>query len=266
MLIVNADDWGGSAAVTAAIDDCFAAGAITSATALVFMEDSERAAELAVGRGYPVGLHLNLTQPLSGRNIPAAVAERQQRACAHFANLRIRRYLLSPNPRVHALIADCIKDQLAEFQERYGRAPTHLDSHHHVHVCPDVFLSRAIAVGSALRQTISPGPDHLTVADWLDPGLQVSRAKHLVIAWRFSTTDRLWRPGEVYGGRGAVVIAQAARSARAECVEMMVHPQFEAERDLLGSEYWAESIAAAPLGSYADLPATARARIGSRRG
>ena len=64
MLIVNADDLGGFPAATDAIARCFDAGAITSATLMVGKDDSRRAAEMAVAGDWPVGLHLNLREPL----------------------------------------------------------------------------------------------------------------------------------------------------------------------------------------------------------
>ena len=158
LLIVNADDWGGFRDGTDAIEACFQAGAISSSTAMVHMADSRRAAEMALERKRPIGLHLNLTQPFDAPDVPTSVHERQGRLCRHFTRLGIRRWVLSPDPRVHSLIADAIRDQLQQFADLYGSEPTHVDSHHHVHVCPDVFLSRALPRGLCVRQTLSPPP------------------------------------------------------------------------------------------------------------
>ena len=68
MLIVNADDWGGWKSATDAALACYKAGRINSVSAMVFMEDSERAAELAQADGLDVGLHLNFTTPFETRN------------------------------------------------------------------------------------------------------------------------------------------------------------------------------------------------------
>ena len=50
-LIVNADDWGRDPRTTGRILDCALRGAVSSVSAMVFMEDSERAATLARERG-----------------------------------------------------------------------------------------------------------------------------------------------------------------------------------------------------------------------
>jgi predicted glycoside hydrolase/deacetylase ChbG (UPF0249 family) len=251
LLIVNADDWGGFREATDAIESCFASGAISSATAMVHMTDSRRAAEVAHERERPIGLHLNLTQAFESPDVSPPVRERQRRACAYFADLKRRRWRLSPDVRVHRLVADCIRDQLEEFRERYGCDPTHLDSHHHVHVCFDVFLSRAMMPGRRVRQTLSPNP----WAGHQGPSHLARRVKHELLARRFVTTARFWQARELHGGGGAVPIADAAAYARERPVEVMVHPSFQAELEVLRSHAWLEVLARAPLGPYSLLAA-----------
>ena len=55
MLIINADDFGRSVAETDAALRCYVAGRITSVSAMVFMADSERSAELAKENALAVG-------------------------------------------------------------------------------------------------------------------------------------------------------------------------------------------------------------------
>jgi hypothetical protein len=253
LLIVNADDWGGFREGTDAIESCFAIGAISSTTAMVHMADSHRAAELARERERPTGLHLNLTQPYDAAIVPAAVRERQLRLCAHFAALARRRWTLSPDPRVHRLVADGIRDQLQEFHERYEREPTHVDSHHHVHVCPDVFLSRALYTGTRVRQALSlaPGTGRRGMKG-LATGL-ARGAKQRLLARRFLTTERFWCAGELSDGDGAVPIADAAAYAQTHAIEIMVHPSFESEIAVLRSDAWLAALRDAPLASYVAL-------------
>ena len=79
MLIVNADDWGRSSAETDAALTCHRAGDVTSVTAMVCMADSERAAQLAKANGVHAGLHLNLTEAFSAKEVPGDLRERQAR-------------------------------------------------------------------------------------------------------------------------------------------------------------------------------------------
>jgi predicted glycoside hydrolase/deacetylase ChbG (UPF0249 family) len=247
-LIVNADDWGGFREGTDAIEACFEAGAISSSTAMVHMADSRRAAEMALERKRPIGLHLNLTQPFDGLDAPAGARERQGRLCGHFARLGARRWVLSPDPRIHGLVADGIRDQLEQFIDLYGHEPTHVDSHHHVHVCPDVFLSRALPRGLRVRQTLSPPP-----GSGHSPKTLVRETKHGILARRFATTERMWVAHELSPADGAVPIATAAAIANARSVEIMAHPSFEGELRVLLSEEWLQALAGAPLGPYSKL-------------
>jgi predicted glycoside hydrolase/deacetylase ChbG (UPF0249 family) len=253
LLVVNADDWGGFREGTDAIEDCFAIGAISSTTAMVHMADSRRAAELALERARPTGLHLNLTQPFDAGTVPAPARERQLRACAHFRALPRRRWTLSPDPRTHRLIADCIHDQLEEFRALYEREPTHVDSHHHVHVCPDVFLSRALERGTRVRQALSFAPG---ARDRSARGLVkgfARAAKQRQLAGRFLTTERFWSAGELSDGDGAVSIADAAAYAATHTVEVMVHPSFDSDIAVLRSGPWLRVLHESPLGSYVAL-------------
>jgi chitin disaccharide deacetylase len=206
------------------------------------MADSERAAGIALERERPVGLHLNLTQPFDAPELPGPVRERQRRACAHFANLGRRRWTFSPNPRVRQLVADAIRDQLEAFAGLYGgREPTHIDSHEHVHVCPDVFLSPALPRGRRVRQTLSPVPGESG-----HPAVRLAqRAKHAALARRFITTERFWRAAELAPGGGAVPIAHALAEAASMPVEVMVHPSFPEELQTLRSEDWISAVASA---------------------
>ncbi len=251
--MVNADDWGGFREGTDAIESCFAIGAISSTTAMVHMADSERAAWLARERERPTGLHLNLTQPYDVAAAPAPVRERQLRVCAHFRALSRRRWTLSPDPRTHRLIADAIRDQQEEFRELYEREPTHVDSHHHVHVCPDVFLSRALARGTKVRQALSFAPGAAPGgARGLVKGF-ARTAKQRRLARRFLTTERFWCAGELSDGDGAVPIERAAAYAATHTVEIMVHPSFESDLAVLRSGPWLRALHGAPLGSYTAL-------------
>src|SRR4029077_16476922 len=79
MLIVNADDWGRSVVETDAALRCYKAGRITSVSAMVFMEDSERAADLAKRNGVDTGLHLNFDESFTARRRSRVLGEYQTR-------------------------------------------------------------------------------------------------------------------------------------------------------------------------------------------
>jgi predicted glycoside hydrolase/deacetylase ChbG (UPF0249 family) len=68
MLIINADDWGHQRPRLMLQSNVIGKEESHLFSAMVFMEDSERAAELANDNGLDVGVHLNFTEPFTGKN------------------------------------------------------------------------------------------------------------------------------------------------------------------------------------------------------
>jgi len=156
LLIVNADDFGYDREATDLTLACFGAGQLTSATAMMHMGDDSRAAALALEHDLPTGLHLNFTEPFSdGETGPAS--ERQLAACRIFGNGGLRLRSWTYDPRIQPLIEDAIRDQLERFQALYGREPTHVDGHNHVHLCPNIARAKALR-GFKLRNALWSWP------------------------------------------------------------------------------------------------------------
>src|ERR1051326_6627341 len=74
-LVINADDWGRDLENTSRTLDCIRRGSVSSVSAMVFMEDSERAAEIAQERKVDAGLHLNFTTAFSAPGVPRKLAD-----------------------------------------------------------------------------------------------------------------------------------------------------------------------------------------------
>jgi chitin disaccharide deacetylase len=240
LLIINADDWGMTAEVTDKALECFQAGCLTSSTAMVYMADSQRAASLASIHPIPLGLHLNLTEPFTATapRVPADVRRRQARVAAFFGRSDHTRWIY--NPMVRTTVREVISDQIARFTDTYGRTPTHIDSHHHIHVSPNILLDGGLPTKIKLRRTFTfiPGQS------------RGSRAfRDLINTYmgrRFTTTDHFFaiRPVEE-----AASLPDIERST----VEMMVHPADPRDYALLMGEPWRDAIERWKLGSYTDL-------------
>jgi len=123
-LIVNADDFGLSRGVNEGIVEAHARGIVTSASLMVNRAAANQAAELAREHpGLSVGLHFEETGS-SDLDDPA-YAEREFTA------------------------------QLERFRELVGAEPTHVDSHHHVHVTDQrlpTFMRLVAPLGVPLRR------------------------------------------------------------------------------------------------------------------
>ncbi len=130
-IIVNADDFGMSSSVNAAIVESIRQGWISSATLMGNMPDFDEAVELThlhklVGR---IGVHLNLTE---GAPLTDAI-RRQPRLCSRDGQLHARaRDLHTVSRDERSAIHTELRAQVLACRNA-GVEPSHLDSHHHVH-------------------------------------------------------------------------------------------------------------------------------------
>lgn len=243
LLIINADDWGRSIEETDAALECFRAGRLTSATAMVHMADSARAAEIARIEGLPIGLHLNLSQPFDGGTAGERLRAAQERVIGYLAHRRLAALLY--NPFVAADFEYCFKAQLEAFERLYGRPPSHVDGHHHQHLCANMLLGGVIPSGQRVRRSFHVFPGEKSVLNRAYRGLvNALLARHHVVSDHFFALSQCL---------AAPRLARALALARERSVEMMTHPVRRDERECLLGAAFAESIAPLRLGTYADL-------------
>jgi len=152
-LIVNADDWGQDRLTTNKILECAAIGTVSSVSAFVFMEDSERAAALAREKAIEAGLHLNLVTPVSATGVPAQLQERQRKIAHHLFRNRYAQVVFHPG--LAGSFEYVVKAQMDEFRRIYGADPEKIDGHHHMHLCANVLLQRLLKPGTIVRRSFS---------------------------------------------------------------------------------------------------------------
>lgn len=130
-LIINADDLGVNAQRTHGIFQCIEFGVVTSATLLPNCQDSDRAAKHARERGLAIGLHLNLTEeyPLSK---PADISTLIEGNGMFMERHRLRAALDAGEVKSEHIERE-VRAQVEWFFDTYGN-PTHIDSHHHIHI------------------------------------------------------------------------------------------------------------------------------------
>lgn len=154
-LIINADDWGRDTRTTDRIVECFRTRMLSSASGMVFMEDSERSANIAREQGYDIGLHLNLSAPFSAA-VPTRLASHHKKIRECLCSNRAARLLYHPG------LADsfeyAVACQLEEFSRLYGRIPDRIDGHHHMHLSANVLLQRLLPAGTIVRRHFSYEP------------------------------------------------------------------------------------------------------------
>jgi hypothetical protein len=156
LLIINADDWGRDRENTDRILECVVRGTVSSVSAMVFMEDSERAAGIALKQGIDTGLHLNFTTPFSGSGTPTRLIGHQQRLSRYLRWHRFGSIVFYP------WLAGCfqyvVAAQLDEFRRIYGEQPNRIDGHHHMHLCANVVFGNLMPSGTVVRRNFSFWP------------------------------------------------------------------------------------------------------------
>lgn len=217
LLIVNADDFGLSKGQNYGVIEAFHYGVVSSTTAMVNSTHIQHAANLS--QRYPglqIGLHFVLTHGYPLTAMPSLVNERGELGKWLWEKAESAQLDLNE-------IHDELISQYDKFIAVFGKAPTHIDSHHHVHMLPQIYpLVEAFAQSQSIplrigrqdveRQDIPLRYDHST--EWFDAGFygeEISEALFLQVLER---TDQ----------RGA------------KSVEMMCHPAF-LDKTILASKY-----------------------------
>ncbi len=153
VLIMNADDWGRDRENTERIRECVLHGTVSSVSAMVYMKDSERAAEIARERGIDAGLHLNFTTPFSAPNCPVNLAERQREIATFLWRYRFARVVFHPG--LARSFEYVLAAQMDQFSHLYQRTPNRLDGHHHMHLCGNVMFGKLLPSGTIVRPSFS---------------------------------------------------------------------------------------------------------------
>jgi chitin disaccharide deacetylase len=246
LLIVNADDLGLDTANTDAIIDCFRSRAISSTTALVWMRDSERAAEIARRERIPTGLHLNLIEPYTAPDVPARVADTQRRVVERLRTRGVGAQLY--HPAWSEDFGRCISDQLCRFGELYGAPPTHLDGHRHMHLAMNALLSRRLGAVHRCRRPVNRPP-----RESARPKRLARSALSVLVRLRFTTTDACFSVRSLHPQFGGCGLDEALARAHRGSVELFVHPGYRDELPLLQSSEWRAWLAVHRLGTFEDL-------------
>ena len=155
-LIINADDWGRDLETTARIHGCVDRGTVSSVSAMVFMQDSERAAGIAREQEIHAGLHLNFTTAFSGQNCSAQLMQHQEKLTRCLRRHRLAQALF--HPTLMRSFEYVVSAQLEEFCRLYGRMPQRIDGHHHMHLCANVLVGRLLPPVEVVRRNFSFEP------------------------------------------------------------------------------------------------------------
>lgn len=243
MLIVNADDWGRCVAETDAALQCFKQGRVTSVSAMVFMADSERAAQLSRTNEVDVGLHLNFAEQFTAQNAQSPLLEAQARLIGFLMGSRYAQLLY--NPLLRRQFTCSCQAQFREFERLYGKQPSHIDGHHHMHLCANMLFASSLPRGSKLRRNFSFWPGEKSA---------VNRAYRAAVDFwlgrRHRLTDYFFDLTQSIHEKKMPRVAALAKSFN---VELMTHPRLELEFDYLMGKQYNSILQEVPMGTYALL-------------
>lgn len=220
--------------------ECYERGVVTSVSAMVFLQDSERAAEIALAEGMDVGLHLNFSQPLTHGNMSRRLRAEHERIVSYLRTNKLARFFY--HPLLARAFRDAAAEQWHEFVRLYGREPSHVDGHQHMHLSSNALLDRVIPRGQKVRRNFS-----FTAAEkgWLNRSY-----RSLVDAWlaqRYKLTDYFFALSQSMNIERLDRIIALARTSE---VELMTHPGVEGEFAFLMSPSFSAKISDAPLASH----------------
>ncbi len=216
VLIVNADDFGLSKGQNYGIVDACKNGLVTSTTALVNGAAIEHAAQMS--RCLPelaVGMHFVLTLGMPLSAMPGLTREG---SLGKWIWQMAEEDTLPLEEIAREL--DC---QYHRFVDLFGCEPTHIDSHHHVHMIPQIFpIVAAFAKAKGVAMRIDRNLQRLHGLD--DLGVR-SSAGFAVEFYGDAITEELF-------------LHTLGTSARAgeKSVEVMCHPAF-VDNTIMGSAY-----------------------------
>jgi len=236
MLLVNVDDFGWNKKITDKILTCFVEKRIHFASAMTFMADSERAAELAHETHLPVGLHLNLDEELTGLQAPEKLREHHQNTAAYLKARKWNQVLY--NPLLRNSFDYVFQAQWDEFCRLYGATPKRLDGHRHMHLCMNILLSGKIPKGICVRRNFTFYSGEKNPINRL--------YRYLVDRWlqlHFICTDSFFCMTPL--NRGKPLREKLQRPlllSKSTNVEILFHPGIENEYSFLLSPEWLEII------------------------
>jgi len=132
LLIVNADDFGLSKGVNFGIIEAARHGVVTSTTAMMNAPAVEHAAELSAQTPQlGVGLHFVLSFGCPLTDMPSLARDG-----------RLGKWVWEVAEQGTLNSQEVERELVCQYQrflDVFGRAPTHIDSHHHVHLIPQVY-------------------------------------------------------------------------------------------------------------------------------
>jgi predicted glycoside hydrolase/deacetylase ChbG (UPF0249 family) len=243
MVIITADDYGKTRHSTDSILKCFSNKRITSASAMVFMEESERAATLALQTSLEVGLHLNFTMPFSMSKISLKLREHQNRVISYLTKHKLSHVIY--NPLLSNSFNFLFLAQQEEFVLLYGKNPAFYNGHHHMHLCANVLLSKMIPKDARVRRTFTFDQGEKNPFNRL-----YRHILNIFVSRRFISTDCFF---SIVPVQNYERLQNIFHRAAGNTIEIEVHPENIEEIDFLFSDRYRQLMDSVHVGIFQQI-------------
>lgn len=186
---------------------------------MVFMEDSYRAADLAKENNIDVGLHLNYTEKFSSQINNHLLSEYHNKII-RFLNQNKYNFIIY-NPTLRNAFEYVYHMQVEEFERIYGNSASHINGHHHMHLCTNMLIEKIIPKGQKVRRNFTYARGEKNLLNRL-----YRRFIDNFLVKMYFTTDYLFSLSETLNfGR----LEQVIELAKTSVVELETHPGEEAD-------------------------------------
>lgn len=243
MLIITADDLGIDKQTTDNILYSYKIHGITSASAMLFMTDSIRAAEVSSQLALEIGLHLNFTLSFSSFNAGLKLKEHQNAVASYLLSSKFAQIIY--NPLLRKSFDYLFKAQQEEFYRVYGKYPSFYNGHHHMHLCSNIIFEHFLPPKIPIRRTFTFG--------WgeKDPvNIIYRRLIDRFINNRYISTDYFFSlapTGDLETFRRLIAFS------RIKNIELMVHPNRHGDFFFIQSNEYFKFLNSTKLGLFNEI-------------
>jgi len=246
MLIITADDLGLDKQVTDRILSSFSMQRISSASAMVFMKDTMRAAESAAELNLEVGLHLNFTLPFSASNVSSKLKAHQNAISSYLLSSKFGQLIY--NPFLRDSFYFVFRAQQEEFYRLYGKNPNFYNGHHHMHLCSNIILSNLLPRQVPVRRTFTFNWGEKDPLDIL-----YRRILDHFINYRYISTDYFYSLSALME---LETLQKFITLSRIKNVEIMVHPNRDREFIYIQSNEYFKLLNLTKVGNFKEITRT----------
>ncbi len=210
---------------------------------MVFMQNCDVSAPAIAESGIDLGLHLNFTSQFDSVRASRRLRDCQDRLAGFLLSNKYSGLLF--NPMLKSAFEYSSRAQYEEFGRLFGREPTHVDGHHHAHLCTNMLLGRYIPRGSFVRRSFTFRRGEKSALNRL-----YRRAVDSWLRRQYCGVDMLFSLSRY---REPSFLKYIVDLSPTNAIELMVHPELSGEYEFLMSDAYSGFLSSIQRASFTDL-------------